>query len=274
MRDWPLSNLGSIKMVKRKTLPKDLAQKVEFASDRTCCICRIPGRPIQIAHIDDNPANNDFDNLAVLCLECHDEAHRKGGLGRNLTSGVVKLYNQSWRELVRIRLLPQDDFRKLCEYQHEVMLEISLVCQGWTRTYLTHTKGLMAFLEPKETQTLSYLEKNSRHPHSEKTWQKLYPLANEHIKPTIEQLERIMLLHSQVIPVAMKTQLIRSLRWLSNFPTTYSFMFMGGELIRDLDPEGEEPVITFEGVFQALRIIDDEAQKVRESISVPYDDNK
>jgi hypothetical protein len=255
-------------MITRKALSKDLAQKVEFASDRTCCICRIPGKRIQIAHIDDNPANNDFDNLAVLCLECHDEAHRKGGLARSLTPGVVKLYNQSWRELVRIRLLPQDDFRKLCEYQHEVMLEISLVCQEWAHTYLTHTKGTMIFLEPKENQTLSYLEKNCSYTHSKGTWERLHPLANEFLKPTVDRLEKILLLHSQVIPVGMKTQLLRNLRWLSNFPTTYNFMFMGGELVRGLDPEGEEPVITFKGVFQALRILDDEARQVRDSTAV------
>jgi len=126
----------------------------------------------------------------------------------------------------------------------------------------------MIFLETQENQTLSYLEKNCRHRHSMETWEKLRPLANELLKPTVDQLEKILLLHSQVIPAGMKTQILRTLRWLSNFPMHYNFMFMGGELIMGLDPEGEEPVITFEGVFQLLRILDDQSRQVRDSTTI------
>ena len=55
-------------MPMRKHIPKELAFQVEFASDRICCICHESNKAVQIAHIDDNPSNNDFDNLALLCL--------------------------------------------------------------------------------------------------------------------------------------------------------------------------------------------------------------
>lgn len=70
----------------RLPIPDDLAPKVMFASDRTCCVCREPRRKAKIHHIDQDPSNNTFDNLAVLCDDCHSDARyafarkRQGGL--------------------------------------------------------------------------------------------------------------------------------------------------------------------------------------------------
>ena len=254
-------------MVTRKKISSALALKVEFASDRTCCYCRIPGKPIQIAHIDDNPSNNSFDNLAILCLDHHDEAHRKGGLGRNLTPEIVRLYNQTWRELVKGKLLPDEDVRDLREYQQEVMLEINLVCQDWVTTFLTNAESLGAFLFKQEKRTLTYLSQNAKYPHSSANWERLYPLANEHLKPIVERLERIFALHGQVIPVPMKTLMTRSIRWLINFPNAYSFQYLAGELSKGISEE-EEQYISFEGVFQTLKILDDEANNIREKTAL------
>jgi hypothetical protein len=68
----------------RVEIPQALQAQVLFASDRTCCICRVKGKPVQIHHIDENPANNVFKNLAVLCLDCHNETQIKGGFYRKL----------------------------------------------------------------------------------------------------------------------------------------------------------------------------------------------
>ena len=62
----------------RVTIPKDIADKVMFNHNNTCCVCRIPNKETQIHHIDENPANNDIDNLAVLCLECHNKTQITG----------------------------------------------------------------------------------------------------------------------------------------------------------------------------------------------------
>jgi hypothetical protein len=55
-------------------------------ANNTCCRCRTPGRPIQIHHIDGDPANNAEENLAVLCLDCHDDTLVTGGFGRSLNA--------------------------------------------------------------------------------------------------------------------------------------------------------------------------------------------
>jgi 5-methylcytosine-specific restriction endonuclease McrA len=71
----------------REEIPAETAALVLFLSDRTCCLCRIRGKPIQIHHIDENPSNNEQSNLAVVCFDCHRETQIRGGLTESLTHG-------------------------------------------------------------------------------------------------------------------------------------------------------------------------------------------
>jgi len=91
-------------MVKIRTpIPSDLAADVLFASNNTCCICRERGKPLQIHHIDENPSNNVFENLSVLCLECHNATQKKGGFDRKLDAPLVTKYRDEWFERVTSR---------------------------------------------------------------------------------------------------------------------------------------------------------------------------
>lgn len=56
---------------------------------------------MQIHHIDENPSNNNVENLAVLCLQCHDDTQIKGGVGRKLNAELVIKYRSEW--LVRVQ---------------------------------------------------------------------------------------------------------------------------------------------------------------------------
>ncbi|MGY0067384.1 HNH endonuclease signature motif containing protein [Streptomyces sp. QTS137] len=85
---------------KRVRIPSELAAQVLFASDRACCVCRAKGKPIQIHHIDDDPSNNNFSNLSVLCLDCHDLTQITGGFGRKLDADQVRLYRNHWIDSV------------------------------------------------------------------------------------------------------------------------------------------------------------------------------
>lgn len=84
----------------RVEIPRAVAAKVQFESDRTCCVCRRAGKKLQIHHIDEDPSNNDPRNLAVLCLECHGDTQIRGGFGRKLDSEQVTLYRDDWVQLV------------------------------------------------------------------------------------------------------------------------------------------------------------------------------
>lgn len=87
----------------RIPIPNDVATEVLFAADRTCCVCRERKKEVQIHHIDQNPSNNTFENLAVLCFECHDKTQIKGGFGRKLSSSLVNQYRDDWLKEVASR---------------------------------------------------------------------------------------------------------------------------------------------------------------------------
>lgn len=84
----------------RVPIPPEVAAELLFASDHTCCVCRDPGRAVQIHHIDENPANNAKANLSVLCLLCHDDTQIKGGFGRKLDAKLVTQYRDDWHARV------------------------------------------------------------------------------------------------------------------------------------------------------------------------------
>jgi hypothetical protein len=85
---------------KRAPIPPEISARVLFESDRTCCVCRQRGKPVQIHHINENPSHNDLRNLAVLCFDCHRETQITGGFDRKLDSDQVTLYRNDWHEAV------------------------------------------------------------------------------------------------------------------------------------------------------------------------------
>jgi hypothetical protein len=87
----------------REKIPEDIAARVMFDSDRTCCVCRETRKEVQIHHIDEDPSNNSPENLAVLCFEHHDETQRKGGFGRKLNATQVRLYRDDWHKRIAQR---------------------------------------------------------------------------------------------------------------------------------------------------------------------------
>ena len=87
----------------RISVPDDTAADVLVASNHTCCKCNQPGKACQIHHIDEDPSNNDLDNLAVLCLECHNDTQIRGGFGRKLDAASVRKYRDSWNARIQER---------------------------------------------------------------------------------------------------------------------------------------------------------------------------
>ncbi len=85
---------------RRRGIPADVSAGLLFRSERTCCVCHIAGKPVQIHHIDGNPSNSDKRNLAVLCLDCHTETQIIGGFYRKLSPELVVLYRDDWHKRV------------------------------------------------------------------------------------------------------------------------------------------------------------------------------
>ena len=87
----------------RTQVPDDVSAEVMYQHDRICCVCNEPGKAVQIHHIDEDPSNHDQDNLAVLCLQHHEDTHVKGGFSRKLRATDVRKHRDEWIRRVRDR---------------------------------------------------------------------------------------------------------------------------------------------------------------------------
>lgn len=84
---------------KRKKIPADIEAEVIFQSDRQCCVDQKRGDHIH--HIDGDSSNYDFDNLALLCFDCHNEASIKGSLRKKLTPKAIKKFRDHHYNVIR-----------------------------------------------------------------------------------------------------------------------------------------------------------------------------
>lgn len=80
-----------------------------FQHDWTCCICRDRGRSVQVHHIDEDPRNHATDNLAVLCLEDHDNTQIRGGFGKRFKAADVRIHRDDWVRRVNDRRNKADE---------------------------------------------------------------------------------------------------------------------------------------------------------------------
>lgn len=52
-------------------------------------------------HIDGNPNNNDIQNLAVVCLDCHSKITGSRGLGKSFSPLEVTKYKKNWEFMIQ-----------------------------------------------------------------------------------------------------------------------------------------------------------------------------
>jgi hypothetical protein len=90
-------------------IPDEISAEVLFQHHRTCCVCHEPGKAIQIHHIDEDPTNHTISNLAVLCLEHHDQTQRRGGFAKKLKAADVERSRDDWIHRVRVRREKTDE---------------------------------------------------------------------------------------------------------------------------------------------------------------------
>jgi hypothetical protein len=83
----------------RKRTPDETEAAVLIASRRRCALCYglvgdIDQKRGQIAHVDRDPSNADFDNLAFLCLPHHDEYDSKTSQSKRFTLSELITYRK------------------------------------------------------------------------------------------------------------------------------------------------------------------------------------
>lgn len=91
--------------IKRKPIDKEILQSLLENSNFVCCCCKgIKSDSYIIHHIDEysNSQDNSYENLAVLCLNDHDLAHRSPKLTNKLTADQIRSSKESWEAQVKI----------------------------------------------------------------------------------------------------------------------------------------------------------------------------
>jgi hypothetical protein len=82
----------------RPPVPDPIVRKLLVDSRYRCCVCHEPDKSLILHHIVEWSASRDNseENLAVLCLNDHGEAHTTRLIGRNLTADVIREAKRVW----------------------------------------------------------------------------------------------------------------------------------------------------------------------------------
>lgn len=82
----------------RPPIPDETVFQILHKSRRVCCICREPSRGIIIHHIKKwaESRSHDIDNLALLCLLHHDDAHTHKELTMKLSGEQIREQRDRW----------------------------------------------------------------------------------------------------------------------------------------------------------------------------------
>lgn len=140
-------------MAKTRTpIPTEISDAVLYAHAHTCCVCTEEGKRVQIHHLDADPSNNDAENLAVLCFDCHDRAHLEGGFARRLSSSSIAHYRDEWLARVERRRDLADEIRVAKAVAAQLPTEPEVAAgASWEapasailRAYIDHLPGALA----------------------------------------------------------------------------------------------------------------------------------
>lgn len=97
-------------MGNRKPIPKETETRVLTSSKRRCALCfglrsDLSEKKGQIAHLDQDPSNPAFDNLAWLCFDHHDAYDGRTRQSKNYTIEEIKTYrNKLYKEIAENKL--------------------------------------------------------------------------------------------------------------------------------------------------------------------------
>lgn len=248
---------------KRIEIGKDIAARVMFESNRTCCVCRDGTRKTEIHHIDCDPSNNDFSNLALICKDCQSDAHTNQAFARNLTPDLIRRYNDSWREVVKAKLTIGVEPGKLLEYQQQVLLDISIPPHRWKGHYMELYPGHFLNTSNPDIDVWQKLSLQAKHKYTNEEWTKYITLFDNAINKAISGFDRLLMCHGSVIPNEVKLLIIRTCSQLECERSVYLQLPAIINFYEDKDNAFD---IRFKEVIRVLSHIDYTVEQKRKSL--------
>lgn len=91
-------SIRKIHSTSRPSIPDNNIKNLFYKSRFCCAVCRDKDKGVIIHHIEpwEISHSHDESNLILLCVDCHDKAHSKHELSRNLSPAVLKQFKQEW----------------------------------------------------------------------------------------------------------------------------------------------------------------------------------
>ena len=250
-------------------IPDDLATEVMSASDCTCCVCRVEKHQVQIHHIDEDLSNNTLENLAVICLHCHSDAHATGAFVKSLTPELIRLYSSSWREVVKLRLKPSADTPGKSKLASQAFLQASLDCHRWRLSFMSLAGPNLPDGKPGEfTDVWDVMAELWIPKFSGETYHRFLPLFIEGLREVQGCFDRLVQLFPDVLPLDFRSLLIRAHRQLEDERVVYPQLpdLVGGGIFTTADQVGRFFHGRFVEVIRVLRDVSRDANKRRKSL--------
>jgi len=119
----------------RKKLAEEIKIQVIALSNNRCCICQTPF--VQLHHIDGIRSNNNIDNIAPLCPNCHSQAHSNNKLTANLTASRVKILRDKWYSYCESRKEGSNISANALLKLKNLVRSLGLADYSWQKTFST-----------------------------------------------------------------------------------------------------------------------------------------
>lgn len=120
-------------MKKRNSINDSLKAELLSKCNNSCCICQTPF--IVIHHVDEDPSNNEHDNLAPLCPNCHSQAHSQARLVNNLTPSRIKAIRDKWYEYCDKRKDGANIYPTALLKVKNFVRSVGYAQYGWSKTF-------------------------------------------------------------------------------------------------------------------------------------------
>lgn len=217
----------------RPSIPVDLSARVLLAADRTCCICRDERESITLHHIDENPRNNTFENLAAVCPNCHSKIHTKPGFARMYLPEYVDLANRQWRESVQRKRGP--DRRFLDDLVYLAADEILAACHAWKFAYI-RASGSTPVGSGRYADVWESFSRDVPHSYSPATFQSLCPAFTSALNELNSRMDRVALRCGDQLPIELRVTMLRTTTTLRGEAERFWVVgFLGEEVGKSID---------------------------------------
>ncbi|MFZ2492853.1 MAG: HNH endonuclease signature motif containing protein [Thermoanaerobaculia bacterium] len=117
----------------RVDVPEETRLDVLARCNNRCCICQTPF--VVIHHIDETPSNNDINNLAPLCPNCHSQAHSEAKLTVRLTAARIQMLRDRWYQYCEKRRESSTISPNAILKVKNFVRSVPLAQHGWAKTF-------------------------------------------------------------------------------------------------------------------------------------------